>query len=269
VVSGSPKPATGRGGCALAWFEHGPSRIYYEEAGSGDPVLLLPGFSDTIASHARLREALEKRYRVIAADLPGSGRSGPQPRVYGASDDEEDAATFTAFLRQRGAVPAHLLGFSSGGEIALLMASLAPDVARSVVTWGASGFVSDPDGQIRESFRGVIDHPVPATQEYRDYLVATYGEDIARAMTQNFAGALDAIIAAGGDISRSRAHTITCAVMLIFGERDFLAPRTLVEALASQIETAEVVEAEGAGHGVHVERPEWFVNTVVEWLAKQ
>jgi hypothetical protein len=30
----------------MPWLEHGTSRIYYEESGSGDPVLLLPGFSD-------------------------------------------------------------------------------------------------------------------------------------------------------------------------------------------------------------------------------
>jgi valacyclovir hydrolase len=253
----------------VAWFEHGTSRIYYEETGRGDPVLLLPGFSDRIAGHTHLREALEKNYRVIAADLPGSGKSGPQPRVYSASYYEEDAAAFTLFLRERGAVPAHLLGFSDGGEVALLMAALAPDVARSVLTWGAAGFISDPDGQTRAAFRGAVDHPTPAMRGYHDYLVATYGEDNARAMTQSLAGALDAIIAAGGDISRSKAHAVRCSVMLIIGEHDLFNPRTLVDALASKIEKAEVVEAKGAGHGVHEERPEWFVTTVGEWLAKQ
>ncbi|MEA2575852.1 MAG: hypothetical protein QOH93_3150, partial [Chloroflexia bacterium] len=29
----------------MAWFEHGTSRIYYEESGDGDPVLLLPGWA--------------------------------------------------------------------------------------------------------------------------------------------------------------------------------------------------------------------------------
>jgi valacyclovir hydrolase len=254
----------------VAWFEHGTSRVYYEETGRGNPVLLLPGFSDRIDGHVLLREALAKRYRVIAADLPGSGRSGPQPRAYSTSHYEEDATAFIAFLRERGAVPAHLVGFSDGGEVALLMATLAPDVARSALAWGASGFVSDPDGRIREAFRGVIDHAAPpAMQGYRDYLIATYGEDDARAMTQNFAGAIDAIVAAGGDISRSRANAIRCPVMLIVGERDFYLSRTLVDALAGQIERAEVIEAEGAGHGVHAERPEWFVETVVEWISKQ
>ena len=32
----------------MAWFEHGTSRIYYEEQGSGTPVLVLPGFTQSI-----------------------------------------------------------------------------------------------------------------------------------------------------------------------------------------------------------------------------
>ena len=66
----------------MALFEHGMSRIYYEEHGSGDSVLLLPGFAGSITDLSALREALAARYRVIAADLPDSDRSEPQPHAY-------------------------------------------------------------------------------------------------------------------------------------------------------------------------------------------
>jgi valacyclovir hydrolase len=253
----------------MPWFEHGASRVYYEESGSGDPVLLLPGFSDSIAGHAVLRETLAKRYRVIAADLPGSGRSGPQPRSYSVRYYEEDASTFVALLRDLGAMPSHLVGFSDGGEVALMIAALSPPVARSVLVWGAAGFVSDPAGEIRAAFRDVVDHPIPSFHEYRDYLVATYGESNARAMTQSLAKALDAIVAAGGDISRSKASEITCAVLLIVGQHDFIVSKALVNELATQLGTVEVMAVEGAGHGVHRERPEWLAQTAAEWLARQ
>ena len=38
----------------MAWFEHNTSRIYYEEYGSGDPVLLLPGFARSIEEFSAL-----------------------------------------------------------------------------------------------------------------------------------------------------------------------------------------------------------------------
>ena len=116
----------------MAWFEHNGSRIYYEEQGTGTAVLVLPGFAGNIEEFAVLREALVGAgYRVIAADLPGSGRSEPQPRAYTATFFEDDAGSFTALLQHLATGPAHLMGFSDGGEISLLMAALTPGIARS------------------------------------------------------------------------------------------------------------------------------------------
>jgi valacyclovir hydrolase len=134
----------------MAWFEHKTSRIYYEEHGAGDPVLLLPGWSQSAKELAALSDALAASYRVIAADLPGSGRSQPQPRAYAATYYGDDAASFAALLRQLGVAPAHLVGFSDGGEVALLLAAKTPGAVRSVVTWGAAGTLSDPDGRLRQ-----------------------------------------------------------------------------------------------------------------------
>src|SRR5215467_4269036 len=191
----------------MAWFEHNTSRIYYEEQGSGTPVLVLPGFAGSIEEFSGLRDALVAAgYRVIAADLPGSGRSEPQPRTYTATFYEDDAGSFAAMLAHLATGPAHLMGFSDGGDISLLMAALTPAVARSVVTWGVAGVLEDPSGEQREAMYNVVDHPIPPLQEFRDFLVATYGEANARAMTQSIVGAISDIIEKhGGELSRSRA----------------------------------------------------------------
>ncbi len=116
-------------------------------------------------------------YRIIAVDLPGSGRSQPQPRTYTASYYEDDAASCAALLHELGTTPAHLIGFSDGGEVALFMAALTPDLVRSVITWGAAGRLNDPEGQLRAVMQNLIDQPIPPLQEYRDFLVDYYGED--------------------------------------------------------------------------------------------
>src|SRR4051794_18545671 len=103
----------------MSWFEHDGMRIYYEEEGSGDAVLLLPGWGGSIDEFPVLRTALSGRFRLIAADLPGSGRSGPQPREYKAGYYQEDAAILLALTEGLDACPAHLIGFSDGGEDAL------------------------------------------------------------------------------------------------------------------------------------------------------
>ena len=253
----------------MFWFEHNGSRIYYEEQGSGAPVLVLPGFAGSIEEFVALREALVAAgYRVIAADLPGSGRSEPQPRAYPATYFEDDARSFAALLQHLAVGPAHLMGFSDGGEISLLMAALQPGVARSVVTWGAAGVLNDPDGRLGEAMYNVVDHPIPPLQQFRDFLIATYGEANARAMTQSLVGALRAIIKDGGDLSLSKASTITCPVLLIVGEHDFFAPPALASELAARIRTAEVLVAEGAEHNVYGDRPEWLTQTILDWLGK-
>ena len=64
----------------MAWFEHDETKIHYEETGSGDPLLLVPGWGGSFEDLAGIRAALSANFRVIAADPPGSGKSSPQPR---------------------------------------------------------------------------------------------------------------------------------------------------------------------------------------------
>lgn len=254
----------------MTWFEHNTSRINYEACGDGEPVLLLPGFAGRIEELTPLRDAMiAAGYRVIAADLPGSGRSGPQPRAYTATYYADDARSFAALLAHLALGPAHLVGFSDGGEIALLIAASMPGLAHSVTTWGSAGQLQDPEGRLRHATYHVIDDPIPPLQPFRDYLIATYGEANARAMTRSIVGAFDDIIAAGGDLSLSQAHKIACPALLITGEHDPFAPPPLLAQLAARIPAVEVREVPGAGHDIHHTHTAWLVQTIVEWLGQQ
>jgi valacyclovir hydrolase len=250
----------------VTWFNWGATRIYYEEHGSGDPVLIMPGFAGSIADVAHLTQALAPSYRVIAADLPGSGRSEPQPRAYPATFYEDDARTFIALLEHMEAGPTHLMGFSDGGEVSLVMAGVKPEIARSVVTWGAMGFLDTSQLQTLAAFESVVDRPIDSLRRFSEYLKATYGEDNARTMTQSFVKATRAIIEAGGSVGRAHAGEIVCPVLLVVGEEDFFAPPALVSQLASAISTAKIIQLSGAGHDVHRSHAEWLSETILSWL---
>src|ERR1044072_6739145 len=114
----------------MASFERDGIRIRYEEYGKGDPVLLLPGFGGRIEELQSVIDGLSPEFRVVAADLPGSGLSEPIPRDYTPDSYQDDAHTFAAFLGEVVGRPAHLVGFSDGGEVALLMAIQDPSTAR-------------------------------------------------------------------------------------------------------------------------------------------
>ena len=252
----------------MPWFEHNASRVYYEETGSGDPLLLLPGFAGSIAEMGALRDALAAHYHVIAADLPGSGRSEPQPRVYPVSYYDDDAHTFLALIAHLQLGTPHVLGFSDGGEVAIIMAALQPDQIRSVVAWGAAGSLSEAQRPMLDVLATMIDNPIPPMRGFSDHLKAAYGVDNARATIRNFVQAARGILDRGGDISLARAGAISCPVLLLVGENDMIATPELAARLAQQVPGAEMIEVPGAGHGVHDDKPEWFAATVLEWLAR-
>ena len=253
----------------MAWFEHGTVRIYYEQEGSGDALLLIPGITLSIEDLVPIRQALTPHFRVIAADPPGSGRSGPQPRAYTASYFQDDSRAFLALLDELGASPAHIVGFSDGGEYALLMAELKPPAVRSIVAWGAAGQIAAPR-EFLEAFGQVVDNPIPLLQEFSNYLKGTYGEENARIMTQTAAKGVRGDHRRRGDISRKRAGEIVCPALLITGEEDSMfAPPAVVSEMATAMQHAEFIEAKGAGHLVHHDSPDWLAKTIVDWLAER
>lgn len=250
----------------MAWFEHGTGRVYYEDAGTGDAVLLTPGFSLNIDDVSALRDALVTQYRVIAADLPGSGRSGPQPREYTRTYHTDDARVLLALLESLGIERAHLIGHSDGGESSLVMAALDPKRVRSVLTLGSLGYVDESLRQLLDVFEVVVDEPIEPLRAYSDFLKATYGEDNARAMVRSFTNATRLIIADGGDIARARAKDIISPVMLIAGGHDPFAPPRLVQQFAGVLRNAEVTPLPDAGHDLHRTHADWLAETVKAWL---
>ncbi len=60
----------------LAADSRGPVEIYYEEEGSGEPLVMIGGFTVTVEVWGRLRPLLAEKYRVIMPDNRGSVRPG-------------------------------------------------------------------------------------------------------------------------------------------------------------------------------------------------
>jgi pimeloyl-ACP methyl ester carboxylesterase len=89
-------------------------------------------------------------------------------------------------------------------------------------------------------------------------------------MSQSLVGAMTAILegASGGELALASADQITCPVLLITGEHDFLAPPALVAHAAARIRGAEAMTADGAEHDVQNSHPDWLTHTILDWLAR-
>ena len=99
-------------------------RTYYEEQGSGEPVVLIGGLSSTIETWGRLADLLSERYRVIRPDNRGSGRTRGPPDD-GIARCRRSPAMCSRLLDGLGLDRVHLVGASMGGMI----------VQQFAVTW--------------------------------------------------------------------------------------------------------------------------------------
>lgn len=99
--------------------------------GSGQPLLLLHGFTGRGTAWGSHATALARAFRVITVDLPGHGRTAwADP---GRLTVERTADDLAAILQRAGAVPAAVLGYSLGARIALRLAIAHPLVVGRLV----------------------------------------------------------------------------------------------------------------------------------------
>jgi pimeloyl-ACP methyl ester carboxylesterase len=110
--------------------------IYYEERGSGEPVLLAPAsWWPSDAWNVGVVPFLSKRFKTIVFDCRGTGRSSKPESGYTVSQFARDCI---GLLGQLGISRCHAVGFALGGQIIQAMAIERPDLV-ATVTIAAAG----------------------------------------------------------------------------------------------------------------------------------
>ncbi|GAG10762.1 unnamed protein product, partial [marine sediment metagenome] len=107
--------------------------LYYEIAGSGDPLVLLHGFTGNTQWWDDQFEIFATHYQVIRYDIRGFGNSAlPTRESYSHVDD------LKALLENLGISRTHVLGLSMGGEIAIDFALVYPELTTALITVGSA-----------------------------------------------------------------------------------------------------------------------------------
>jgi valacyclovir hydrolase len=240
--------------------------LWYEDAGQGDAVLLLHGYTGTARADLGAEiDFFSQYYRVVAPDLRGYGRSAPKPRLFGPDFYVQDALDAATLLDSLGIARAHVLGYSDGGESALLVAIERPDLARSVTAWGVIGGFGPEIDAIAEGLVA-LDELEARRPGMRARIAELHGEESLVPMVEGWSAAVRAIVAAGGDVSLGRAREIRCPVLLVNGEHDQGNPEYLARRLAQRIPACIFEVWPGLGHPVHLEAPERFHPRVLSFL---
>src|SRR4029453_13361463 len=108
--------------------------LYYEEAGEGLPILLIPPAGTTASTWGPVTEELARIGRVITYDRRGYARTGGEP-VRLVSTHTADAAALLEYLH---ATPAVVVGTSAGATIAVDLAVRRPDLVQAVIAHEAA-----------------------------------------------------------------------------------------------------------------------------------
>ena len=113
---------------------------HYIEAGSGFPLILLHGNGEDLSYFEHQMQPLADHFQVMALDTRGHGKS---PRGEAPFCIRQFADDLLAFMDRHHIQKAHLLGFSDGGNIAMVFALAHPDRVGKLILNGAN---LDPSG---------------------------------------------------------------------------------------------------------------------------
>lgn len=113
----------------MTCFTTPTTNLHVIETGQGTPVMLLHGSASSGKQWRSLTDHLKGRFRVIAPDLPGYGRSAAPVSIRQTLN--ATARSIARLIDQTGE-PVHLVGHSFGGAVALKIATLWPEKIRSL-----------------------------------------------------------------------------------------------------------------------------------------
>jgi len=251
-------------------------KIYWDEQGDGEPLLLIMGLGYPSDAWYRTRPVLAEEFRTIAFDNRGVGRTEMPPGPYPIAVMASDAA---AVLDAVGVENAHVFGFSMGGMIAQEFALQYPQRVRSLVLGctapGGPHAVRADDAATKMLFaRGtmtkeeaaqaavpfIYDPSTPRTLIDEDIEKRRPWFPSAEAYTAQLQGIL-------AWESYSRLSRITAPTLVIHGEHDRLVPPGNGNLIAENIRGAELVMLKDASHIFTTDQAEAAQSAIFKFLA--
>ena len=250
---------------------------YYEEAGSGDPLILVMGLGGDMQAWALQVPALAKQFRVITFDNRGSGRSSSPDKPYTIAGMADDLA---ALMDHLGIEKAHILGWSMGGYIAQEFALKYPARVNKLILLATAGYIDGYGKAIVRNWINVRRSNMSREQIVRLTATWLYGSELfedearfERAVTnsvsnpyaqQDHAFIRQAQAVLAFDV-RDRLSGLATETLVIGCEEDVLVPPRNSERLAKLLPKATLKIMSG-GHAGCIEYPNEYNAAFLEFL---
>lgn len=222
--------------------------IYYEVYGSGEPLLLLHGNSQSIYAFNFQIPALSKKYKVIAVDTRGQGKSTDEttgPLSYDLFADDMKQLMDSLHIKK-----ANILGWSDGGNTGLIMAVKYPKYVNKLATMGANLFPTNdalPDTVLNQVKQALNIYKMQSSTK-------------AKMQTRLFTMLLQE-----PHMTFDEVKTIKAPTLIMAGEKDLILEKH-TRAIAAAIPKSKLVIFKGATHYAPVEIIKEFNDTVIAFF---
>ncbi len=246
-------------------------RIYFEEAGSGIPLVCLhtAGAHSSQYRHLMCDEGVTSRFRVLAFDLPWHGKSNPPP---GWQDTEYRLTSgfyvgiVIAFIDALELERPLVMGCSMGGRVVVQLARAHAARLRGVIglegsdhpsPWYDDSWLDRPEF-LRGDFCAALVSGLVAPQSPEQFRWETLwhycqsGPDVFKGDMHFYR--TDSEFRDGS----AAIDTARCPVILMTGEYDYSCTPQLTRETAARIPGAEAIVMEGLGHFPMSENPQRF-----------
>ncbi len=216
------------------------SKIYYEEYGSGEPLILLEGNDGIISDFYNQIPFLSKHFRVIAVDSRGQGKSLDYSKSnYGYEKFSDDLFQIVKELKLQ---KVNIVGWSDGGITGLIFNSKNPNLVNKLVTIGAN---TNPEGVKDELIRSIKDRYDISTDEKekrRLNLMINYP-----------------------NITMEDLKKIKNPVLVVAGDNDVIKKENTTF-IAEMIDEAQLEIIENSTHNVPFDQPEILNKKMLDFL---
>jgi pimeloyl-ACP methyl ester carboxylesterase len=238
------------------------TKIYYEEYGKGSPLILLEGGMGSIEDFSACIPVLLKKYRVIAPDMPGQGRSG----LADSMSYQLLADYISKFIDVLGLDSCYVMGWSDGGNTALILANNRPDKIRKVLVSGANYNLNGYPSILKDTvdFVREINSPqfeIDAKQDIDNYLKLGPGRDWKKMFID-----INKMWKQATYFPASVLEGIKIPVMLVLGDRDAVPLEHGIE-MHHLIKSSQFCVLPNTSHRVFYERPALISEIAIDFFS--
>ena len=256
--------------------------VAYRIDGSGEPVILIGGFTMVKELWVLQVAELAKHFQVITFDNRGVGETTVPSEPFTVADM---AADTVGLMDSLGIDSTHIFGVSMGGLISQALALDYPDRVKKAVlgcTSHGGRHAVQPEEAVMAVLAQAADPDIPKEKAIRAMIPVQLTEHFIREEPERVEEFVEQALkyfptpegAAGqmGALSifnvKRRLGEIRCPVLAITGSEDRMMPPGNSKLLAEGIPGAEIYIVEGAGHGFFFEKPDEVNRVLIDFFSK-